>query len=121
MNKSIEYYLGYLRNPKQESAKEIQVIVMHEYNDYREVATREKIFVMDKNQEFDGHQVFKSHAGFIGRIGKQLTPKEANEMITDIRKNKMESYINSLYTLIYDTLEMYMEGEKNYQGIERKK
>ena len=121
MNEEKEFYLGYLRNPKQtlkdgfDEIKEYEVILIHDYNDYREVVTREKIYLTEKNQVFDGHKVYKSQAGFIGRLGRRLTTKEAHEMMTDIRNNRMDEYVSNIHTLLYDTLEMYLEGEKSYQ------
>jgi len=115
-----EYYVGYLRNPKEkietgfENIKEYEVILEKDYNDYREIALKEKVYIMDKNEVFDGHKVYKSQAGFIGRIDKKLTNVEANEMIDDIRKNRMEEYIDTLSTLLKDTMEMYLQGEKEY-------
>ena len=117
MENEKEFYIAYLRNPKQnitngfQDIDEMEVIAIHEFNDFREVATRDKIYLMDKNEVFDGHKVYKSHAGFIGRIGRQLTLQEANEMLTNIRNNGMEEYMTKINTLIKDTLDMYMQGE----------
>ena len=126
MNMEKEYYVGYLRNPKDkpkdgfETVNEYKVILEKDYNDYRELALKEKVFLMNKNEVFDGHKVFKSQAGFIGRIGEKLSREQAMEMMTDIRENHMEEYINTLSTLIKDTLEMYLKGEQEYLD-ERKK
>lgn len=117
----IEYYLGYLRNPKQEitngfqEVEEMEVILEHQYNDYREVALKAKMYPVQKNEVFDGHKVFKSQSTFIGRVGKQLSKKEAIDLMTKIRETTMDDYIGKLYKLIEDTREKTLQGEKEYQ------
>ena len=121
-----EYYIGYLRNPKQvisngfQDIEEFEVILEKDYDDYREVCLREKVYLMKKNEIFDGHQILKNQAGLIGRIGKKITQKEAMNLITTIRETRMEEYVEQLRILINDTREMLLEGEKEYQQ-ERKK
>ena len=120
MKETKEYYIGYLRNPKQiitngfDKIDEMQVILEKEYNEFRELALREKVYIMDKNQVFDGHQLYKSQAGLIGRLGPKLLKIEAIDMITNIRNNGMPEYITKLNQLIDDTREMYLKGEQEY-------
>lgn len=120
MKKDKEYYIGYLRNPKQtitsgfEKINEMQVILVKEYNEFRELASMEKVYIMEQFKVFDGHKIYKSQAGLIGRIGSKLLTNEAMDMITNIRNNRMEEYITELMKLIDDTREMYLQGEQEY-------
>ena len=115
-----EYYLGYLRNPKEvitngfQDVKEIEVILYKDYNDYREIVTNEKVLVMDKNQVFDGHQFTKNQAGFIGRIGEKLSNIKAMDLMNQIREKNMVEYIDKIYTLINDTRDKAEIGEQEY-------
>ena len=126
MNKEKEYYVGYLRNPKQkitngfQDIEEMEVILEKDYNDFRELALREKVYIVNKNQVIDGHKIYKSHAGLVGRVGNKLTNEEAMAMITNIRNNRMREYIEKLTVLINDTLEMFIQGEKEYQEERQK-
>ena len=116
-----EFYLGYVRNPKDvikngfQEKKEYEIIVEKDYNDYREVCLREKIYLVNPNEVVDGHQVLKNQAGLVGRIGRKLTKDEAMKMITVIRETKMDEYIETLRNLINDTREMYLQGEQEYK------
>ena len=116
-----EYYIGYIRNPMQkitngfQEAEEFEVLLMKDFNDFREVSTRAKVYLMDKQEVFDGHKVYKSQASLIGRVGRKLTIKEVNQFIKDIRENRMEEYINMLDRLITDTRRLYTKGELDYQ------
>ena len=116
-----EYYIGYIRNPMQkitngfQEAEEFEVLLMKDFNDFREVSTRAKVYLMDKQEVFDGHKVYKSQARLIGRVGRKLTIKEVNQFIKDIRENRMEEYINMLDRLITDTRRLYTKGELDYQ------
>ncbi len=120
MNTEKEYYIGYLRNPKQvikngfQDVKEYEVILVHEYNDYRELVTMDKVYLMNKNEVFDGHKVFKSHAGFIGRVGKKLSKEELKNKLDDIRENNMTEYMENIYNLLNDTRELYLKDEEEY-------
>ena len=121
MEKGIEFYLGYLRNPKEtpkdgfDEVKETEVVLYKEYGDYREIVTKEKVLEVEKNQVFDGHQFIKNQAGFIGRIGNKLTRQEAIKKLNEIRITHMSEYVNNIYTLIYDTIELAEIGEQEYR------
>ena len=120
MKREIEYYLGYLRNPKQkmkngfDEVKESEVIIYKDGDDYREVVTNEKIYVEKTLQVFDGHRVTEANASFIGRVGKKLENKEASTLMEQIRKNNMANYISIIYTLMQDTKELAASGEQEY-------
>ena len=119
MNKEVEYYLGYLRNPKQvkdnafQDVKELKVVVEYNGQEYREVSTRRKIFIEQPNEVFYGHQVFQSGSGFIGRIGVKLTKDEALNKLKELKDTK-EDYLNQLTTIMNDTFELAIIREKSY-------
>ena len=118
--KNEEYYVGYLRNPKDivtngfRDIKEMEVIVIHENDDYREIITRKKIYLTDKNHVFQGHQAFTGNFDFIGRIDRKLSSEEALSKIKEIRKNDIQNYLNNLIILNNDTVDMAIESEKSY-------
>ena len=126
MKEEIEFYLGYIRNPKDiitngfQDIKETEVILYKDYGDYREVVTKEKILVIDKLQTFDGHKFLKEQAGFIGRIGNKLNNKEAIQYMTNIRKNKMVEYIDAIYQLLESTREKSEIDNEEYNLEEEK-
>ncbi|MBQ8891339.1 MAG: hypothetical protein IJ068_00540 [Bacilli bacterium] len=115
-----EYYLGYLRNPKDvitngfQDVKETEAILYKDVNDYREVVTNEKVLEVSKNQVFDGHRVTEAQAGFIGRIGEKLELKDTLAKMNQIRENNMASYVEKIYQLIIDTRELANIGEQEY-------
>lgn len=125
MDKKEEYFLGYIRNPKEiitngfQDVREHEIILVHEFNDYfdeyREVITKEKLIQGNQNKTFDGHEMYKNHAGLIGRVGKKLSTSELNQILTDIRKNHMSEYIDTLTTILKDTEELIQKGEQEYR------
>ena len=120
MKKENEFYLGLLRNPNERitdwfyQIKETEVLLYKDFNDYREVLTKEKVLLIDKMHVFDGHQFMLNQAGFIGRIKKPLSHKEAMDFITDIRENKMAEYVETIYKLIEETRILAEQKDQEY-------
>ena len=112
-----EYYVGYLRNPKDiitsgfQDIKELEVVVVFENNVYREAITRGKIYV--GIPIFDGHRVFQSDSKFVGRIGEKIPKEVAYQKLQEYRDMK-EEYANKLKTLMNDTFDLALLGEKSY-------
>ena len=105
MVKEMEYYLGYLRNPKQR---------FKDGEDYREAITDEKIYTEERVQVFDGHKVTEKDASFIGRVGKKLETKEALSLMKQIKNNNMKNYLITILKLMQDTRELTLIGEQEY-------
>ena len=129
-----EFYLGYLRNPKDvitngfQDIKESVAILYKYHNDYYEVVTNEKVFIADKNQVFDGHQVKKNHCSLIGRIEKKLDKFESNKFINAFNENNIVTYLENINHLLVDTKEKaeigyqeYLEKEQEFKNSFKKK
>ena len=126
MENEKEYYLGYLRDPRKtpkngfDDIEEMEVVLIHEHNEYRELITLGRVFPLEKNQVFDGHQFTKSRSEFIGRVGKKLEQNELNSYLTKIRENNMEEYVEKINKLMQETGMLGNKLEEEYQEERQK-
>ena len=120
-----KYYYGYALNPEETrnddffERTKIKCVLIYNGEEYRELYTDAKLFLVNGQEVIDGKKVFEEDASLIGNLDKEITIEDVVNFQYKKGLDERE-YLNLLIKLISITREFAIRGAKEYLELEQK-